>query len=176
MFDDDLDCGDDFEDCLDDGDELDVGALPLPGSIPGIGGSAARPPVRGSVKVTAPVARAPGVSARGPLQAPSAAMFRGAAHEVMARAHATRMGGLDANHLQLARQTVKIPGIQEAVKLLRTAHNQRTATSEHNARMADAAFRRDVKARLAKIENLLGGSVAGQHVLRIIIGRRKAGT
>jgi hypothetical protein len=72
--------------------------------------------------------------------------------------------------MQIARQTVKVPAINEAVKLLRQAKIQRQATAEHRRIMAKAAFERDVKARLAKIESLLGAD--GQHQFRIAFGRR----
>ncbi len=180
MFDDDgdedfLSCGDDVNADLDN--DLDVGSLPNIGNIgralTGAVGSVSRavtgaPASRPAVRV-APARLGVSVAKPSALGSRVPTALQHAAHEVIARGVTKRMTGglLDQAHLQLARQSVKVPALDDAVALLRLAQNQREATSEHHRIQAREAFKKEVNTRLERIEKLLGAN--GVH---IFLGRK----
>lgn len=173
MFDHDDDVLDELDDDLivepmDDVSPLDaVGFAPATALKAMIGGTATipsaraltRPPVRGSVTVRAPAQQA---------------RIQAAGHEVLARSLAHRMsGGLpDAAHLQLARQTVRIPEVADAVKLLRKAQVSRQASHEHRSIVGRDRFRADVQKKLDRILHLMGQG-GGEQTIRIAFGKRR---
>lgn len=172
---------DDVLGCMDESDiaedmagDLDVGALPSISSL-GLGGI-----VRPGVRTAAPstIVRAAAAPARPTVRVVSPATapkLQAAAHEIAARSLANKIAGRmpSAAVLQAARQRVTVPGISEAVALLRRAQDQRDATSEHRGLMSRDAWERDVRARLSRIEDLVNQS-GERTLLRIVAGRKKA--